>query len=146
MGAELETHFTPFEAGLERRRTKSQDFIGKEAYLAASEQEPDAILCTLSVDDHISADGIARYMQGGEPITTADGQGIADKHGRTAYVTTAGASPSTGKFLLMAYLPRELAVEGNKLFVEYMTESYPVTIEVAGSRPYFDPENTRLKS
>ena len=46
----------------------------------------------------------------------------------------------------MAYLPPEHAVEGNKLLVQYMGERYPVTVAVAGSRPLFDPENTRVRS
>jgi glycine cleavage system aminomethyltransferase T len=46
----------------------------------------------------------------------------------------------------MAYLPPEHAVEGKRLFVEYMTERYPVTVAVAGSRPIFDPENLRIRS
>jgi glycine cleavage system aminomethyltransferase T len=54
--------------------------------------------------------------------------------------------PSLGKYVLMAYLPPEQAVEGAKLAVEYMQELYPVTVEIVGSRPPFDPENTRIRS
>jgi hypothetical protein len=47
----------------------------------------------------------------------------------------------------MSYLPPEHAVEGSQdLAVEYMTERYPVTVDVVGSRPIFDPENTRIRS
>ena len=46
----------------------------------------------------------------------------------------------------MAYLPPEHAVEGEQLLVQYMGERYPVTVAVAGSRPLFDPENTRIRS
>ena len=39
------------------------------------------------------------------------------------------------------------AVEGSTdLAVEYMNERYPVTVDVVGSRPIFDPENTRIRS
>jgi glycine cleavage system aminomethyltransferase T len=62
-------------------------------------------------------------------------------------VTSAGAGPSIGKHILMAYLPPEQAVEGSaELAVEYMNERYPVTVDVVGSRPIFDPENTRIRS
>ncbi|HTH07011.1 MAG TPA: glycine cleavage T C-terminal barrel domain-containing protein, partial [Ilumatobacteraceae bacterium] len=61
-------------------------------------------------------------------------------------VTTAGAGPSLGKYLLLAYLPPEHAVEGTKLQVMYMNECYPVTVEVAGSTPLFDPTDARMKS
>ena len=34
-------------------KVKDQDFIGKEAHVRHREEEPAAILCTLTVDDHI---------------------------------------------------------------------------------------------
>lgn len=145
MGAELESEYNPVEAGLARKRVKKADFIGKEAYLKARAEEPSAILCTLAVEDHTSASGEKRYMQGNEPILSLDGEVLVDSHGRRSYVTTAGNGPSVGKMLLLAYIPTEQAVEGNKLLVEYMTEHYPVTVVSAGSRPYFDPDNSRMK-
>ena len=84
-------------------------------------------------------------MNGGEPIVTPDGKRIVDAHGRPSYVTSAGAGPSVGKLLLLAYLPPQFAQEGTQLAVEYMTELYPVTVAVAGSRPLFDPDNERMK-
>lgn len=146
MGAELESEYNPVEAGLARPRVKSADFIGKEAYLEAREADPAAILCTLTVEDHISRrDGIPRYMCGNEPILS-DGQRIVDAKGRPSYVTSAGAGPSVGKYLLLAYLPPELAEEGTDLEVMYMNELYPVRVAVAGSTSLFDPDDTRMKS
>ncbi|MFO7192752.1 MAG: FAD-dependent oxidoreductase [Thermocrispum agreste] len=146
MGAELESEYDPVEAGLALPKGKSADFIGKQAYLAARETEPAALLCTLTVDDHTSSAGIARYPQGGEPILTEDGERIVDSKGRSSYVTSAGAGPSLGKYLLMAYLPPEHAVEGRKLKVEYMAEQYPVTVARVGRKPLFDPDDTRMKA
>jgi glycine cleavage system aminomethyltransferase T/glycine/D-amino acid oxidase-like deaminating enzyme len=145
MGYELESEYNPVEAGLARPKVKRQPFIGKEGYLKARSEEPAAIMCTLTVDDHTSTSGVPRFMQGREPIMTADGNPIVDRHGRRSYVTSAGGGPSVGKLILMAYLPPEHAVEGSKLSVEYMMEKYPVTVEVAGSRPMFDPDDTRMK-
>jgi glycine cleavage system aminomethyltransferase T/glycine/D-amino acid oxidase-like deaminating enzyme len=145
MSAELESEYNPVEAGLTRRLVKKHDFIGKEAYLKAREVEPAAILCTLTVDDHTSASGVKRFMQGREPIVDADGKVIVDGHGRSAYVTSAGAGPSLGQFILMAYLPPEYAKEGTKLAVEYMTERFPVTVARVGSQPLFDPDDERMK-
>lgn len=145
MGAELESEFTPVEAGLARPKVKKQDFIGKEAYLKVHGKDPAAILCTLTVDDHTSASGERRYMQGREPILTPDGEAIVDSHGRRSYVTSAGSGPSVGKYILLSYLPPEYAKEGTKLAVEYMAERYPVTVAVAGSRPLFDPDDERMK-
>ncbi len=51
-GAELETEYNVVEAGMQRPKVKEQDFVGKEAHLRHREEEPAAILCTLTVDDH----------------------------------------------------------------------------------------------
>ena len=98
-----------------RRKVKDQDFVGKAALLEQSAQDPVTILCTLTVDDHTSADGSARYMLGREPVLTADGDPITDKRGHRSYVTSAGSAPSLGTHLLMTYLPPEYAVEGTRL-------------------------------
>src|SRR6266508_3428474 len=130
---------------MQRPKVKDADFVGKEAHLRHREEEPAAVLCTLTVDDPTSSSGVKRYMLGREPILTPDGQRIVDRKGRGSYVTSAGSGPSVGKHVLMAYLPPEHAVEGNSLLVKYMGEDYPVTVAVAGSRPLFDPENTRIR-
>ncbi|HEX6300971.1 MAG TPA: FAD-dependent oxidoreductase [Acidimicrobiia bacterium] len=146
MGAELESEYNPVEAGLARPKVKDVDFIGKEAYLKARREGPASILCTLTVEDHTSADGIARYPLGGnEPIVTTDGDRIVDTKGRVSRVTSAGSGPSVGKYLLMAYLPPEYAVVGTDLQVVYMNEPYPVKVAVVGSTPLFDPDNERMK-
>jgi glycine cleavage system aminomethyltransferase T len=121
-GAELETEYDVVEAGMQAPKVKDQDFIGKEAHLRHREAEPAAILCTLTVDDHTSSSGIKRYPLGREPITLRDGTPLTDAKGRRSYVTSAGAGPSIGKYILLAYLPPEHAVEGSQeLAVEYMT-------------------------
>ena len=56
-GAELESEFTVVEAGMTGPKVKEQDFVGKEAHLRHREEEPAAVLCTLTVDDHNSANG-----------------------------------------------------------------------------------------
>jgi glycine cleavage system aminomethyltransferase T/glycine/D-amino acid oxidase-like deaminating enzyme len=147
MGAELESEYNPVEAGLARPKVKSADFIGKEAYLEARDGDPVALLCTLEMTDHTSASGIERFPTGGnEPIVTLDGERIVDAHGRPSRVTTAGAAPSLGAFLLLAYLPVEHAVEGNELGVVYMNEQYPVRVARVGSQPLFDPTDERMKT
>ncbi len=146
MGAELESEYSPVEAGLDRPRVKEADFIGKEAYVAARERGPAAVLCTFTVDDHTSPrDGIARFMTGGEPILGAAGDRLVDERGRPSYVTSAGAGPSLGAYLLMGYVPADLAVEGSSFLVRYMNEDYPITLARAGSRPLFDPDDSRMK-
>ncbi len=146
-GAELESEYTVVEAGMQRPKVKEQDFVGKEAHLRHREEEPAAILCTLTVDDHTSAGGVKRYPLGREPITLRDGTPLTDRKGRRSYVTSAGAGPSVEKYILLAYLPPEHAVErSSELAVEYMNERFPVTVAVAGATPLFDPENARIRS
>jgi len=145
-GTELESEYTVVEAGMTTPKVKEQDFVGKDAYLRARDEEPVTILCTLTVDDHASSNGVDRYPMGREPVVMRDGGRLVDGKGRGSYVTSAGAGPSLGKHILMAYLPPEHAVEGGELTVEYMGDRYPVTVEVADATPVFDPENARIRS
>jgi len=142
-GAELTPEYNLVEAGLTRPRVKPQSFIGKDAYLAQREAAPDAVLCTLTVDSVVSAEGIPRYALGGEPVLAPDGSRLVDALGRPSYVTSAGSGPSVGRHLLMAYLPPAVAAAGTSLLVEYMGEQYPVT--VAGSGAVFDPSGSRMR-
>ena len=146
MGAELESEYSPVEAGLARPKVKQADFIGKAAYLEARAAGPVAKMCTLTVEDNTDSQGRKRFMQGGnEPILTADGERIVDAKGRVSRVCTAGPGPSIGKHLLLASLPTEMAQVGTELRVMYMNELFPVKVAaVDGS--VFDPDDVRLKS
>jgi glycine cleavage system aminomethyltransferase T/glycine/D-amino acid oxidase-like deaminating enzyme len=144
-GFELDSERTIVEAGMQRPKVKTADFVGREAYLKQRAEDPKAVLCTLAVEDHTSRSGSRRYMLGGEPILTADGGTLSDGHGHHPYVTTAGSAPSLGKHLLMAYLPPDQASVGNDLAVSYMEELYPVTVVAADATPVFDPSNDRIK-
>jgi glycine cleavage system aminomethyltransferase T/glycine/D-amino acid oxidase-like deaminating enzyme len=145
-GFELESEYDVVEAGMAWGKVKEEDFVGRDAHLRQREEDPAAILCTLTVDDHTSKSGVKRYMLGREPILARDGSRLVDRKGRGSYVTSAGAGPSIGKHILMAYLPPEQAAAGEQLLVEYLGERYPVTVAVADSTPVFDPENTRIRS
>jgi glycine cleavage system aminomethyltransferase T/glycine/D-amino acid oxidase-like deaminating enzyme len=145
-GDELDSDYNLVEAGMARPKVKPQSFTGKAAYLQQREDPPAAVLCTLTVDDHTSASGQARYMLGGEPVMTRAGEALTDERGRHSFVTSAGSGPSVGKHLLLAYLPADQARVGQQLAVEYMAEMYPVTVAVAGATPLFDPENARIRS
>jgi glycine cleavage system aminomethyltransferase T len=144
-GYELDGERTIVEAGMQRPKVKAADFIGRAAYLAQRDTEPQTVLCTLTVDDHTSASGVKRYMLGGEPILTRDGGTLTDGHGHHPYVTTAGSAPSLGKHVLLAYLPPAEATLGNQLAVSYMEELYPVTVGSVDSTPLLDPTNERIK-
>ena len=145
-GFELDADFTVVEAGMTPPKVKGADFVGKEAHLRHREEAPAAVLCTLTVDDHTSKSGQKRYMLGREPILAKDGRPLEDAHGRRSYVTSAGAGPSIGKHILLAYLPPENANAGEELFVEYLGEQYPVTVQTTDATPVFDAENARIRS
>ena len=85
-------------------------------------------------------------MLGGEPVLSPEGERLVDAKGRPSYVTSAGSGPSVGKHILLAYLPIAYATQGASLAVEYLGESYPVTVAVVGSTPLFDPDNERVRS
>jgi glycine cleavage system aminomethyltransferase T/glycine/D-amino acid oxidase-like deaminating enzyme len=145
LGNELTTDYSIVEAGMARPTVKTDDFIGRAAYLAQRDEAPVTHLCTLTVDDHTSSSGELRYMLGGEPIVDADGERLVDAKGRPSYVTSAGSGPSVGKHILLAYLPVDYATQGSTLKVEYMGELYPVTVDVVGATSLFDPENERIR-
>jgi glycine cleavage system aminomethyltransferase T/glycine/D-amino acid oxidase-like deaminating enzyme len=144
-GFELDADYTVVEAGMTTAKVKSQDFVGKEAHLRHRETDPAAVLCTLAVQDHTSKSGQKRYMLGREPVLAKDGTPLEDAHGRRSYVTSAGAGPSLGKHLLLAYLPPENANVGEELLVEYLGEQYPVSVLTNDATPVFDPENARVR-
>ena len=144
-GTELESEYTVVEADMAWGTVKEQDFVGKEAHVRHRSEEPVALLCTLTIDDRTSS-GAKRFPLGREPVVTRDGEPLVDAKGRRSYVTSAGSAPSLGRYVLMAYLPRERAEAGAELAVEYMGERYPVTVDVVGSTPIFDPGNGRIRS
>ncbi len=145
-GAELDGDYTVVEAGMAPARVKAQAFVGRDALMRQLGEPPAAQLCTLTVDDHVSSGGERRVMIGRPPIVRSDGSPITDAKGRRSYATSAGAGPSVGRHILLAYLPPELAAEGARLAVQYFMERYPVTVDVVGARPLFDPQNLRVRA
>jgi glycine cleavage system aminomethyltransferase T/glycine/D-amino acid oxidase-like deaminating enzyme len=145
-GFELDGEYDVVEAGMAWFKVKEQDFVGKEAHVRHREADPAAVLCTLTIDDHTGRDGRKRYPLGLEPVVTRDGAPLTDAKGRRSFVTSAGAGPSIGKFILMSYLPPEHANAGEQLAVEYMGERLPATVAVVGSTPIFDPDNERVRA
>jgi glycine cleavage system aminomethyltransferase T/glycine/D-amino acid oxidase-like deaminating enzyme len=136
-GAELDQDYDVVEADMAWWKVKGEDFVGKAAHVAAREREPAATLCTLAMT------GNERFPLGREPIVREDGSPLVDAKGRRSYVTSAGMGPSLGKYVLMSYLPPG---DHGQLYVQYMEELHPVTLEVVGSRPPFDPDNERIRS
>src|SRR5262245_43408986 len=103
-GFELESEYNVVEAGMAWGKVKDEDFVGKAAHVRHRDEEPAAVLSTLTVDNHTSTTGGKRYMLGREPILSREGHPLVDRKGRRSYATSAGTGPSVGKHILMAYL------------------------------------------
>ncbi|MDE0886438.1 MAG: FAD-dependent oxidoreductase [Myxococcota bacterium] len=149
-GIDLETEYNAYESGMARSAVKKQDFIGRGPYLDQRGQNPEALLCTLSLDTLRVAGEIDRYPVGVAPILDPTlGETLVDAHGRRSYTTSTSYCPSLGKHLAMGYLPAERARVGEKFLIEYFDEGgdgqYPVTVEVAGGGALYDPEGQRVR-
>ena len=93
-GNELTADYNLVEAGMTRPTVKKESFVGRDAYLLQREQEPVALLCTLTVDDHRSSSGTLRYMLGGEPILSLDGIGAFGRPAHPARLPARGKRPT----------------------------------------------------
>jgi len=149
-GADLETEYNACESAIERRLVKEADFHGKAAHLAHREEEPCAMLCTMTIDD-LKVSGSMRYPVGNSPIIDpASGEVPVDSKGRRSYATGMSYCPSIKKFVVMGYLPKNLAVAGTSLLLEYFNENgdgvYPMTVQIAGKGSLYDPKNERVRA
>ena len=149
-GADLETDYTAIEAAIQRPLVKEADFHGKAAHLAQREEDPCAILCTMTLDD-LNVSGNTRYPVGISPIIDpATGEVPIDSKGRRSYTTGMSYCPSLKKFVVMGYLPKEIAVQGKSLLIEYFDEGgdglYPMTVQIVGKGSLYDPTNERVRT
>ena len=149
-GADLETEYTAIEAAIQRPLVKEADFHGKAAHLSHREEDPCAILCTMTLDD-LNVSGKTRYPVGISPIIDpATGEVPIDSKGRRSYTTGMSYCPSLKKFVVMGYLPKEIAVPGKSLLIEYFDEDgdglYPMTVQIVGKGSLYDPNNERVRA
>ena len=149
-GADLETEYTAIEAAIQRPLVKEADFHGKAAHLTHREEDPCAILCTMTLDD-LNVSGKTRYPVGISPIIDpATGEVPIDSKGRRSYTTGMSYCPSLKKFVVMGYLPKEIAIQGKSLLIEYFNEDgdglYPMTVQIVGKGSLYDPKNERVRS
>ncbi len=146
--ADLLTEYNLFEAGLNRPKVKQAEFHGKASYVAQREREHQpAYLCTMTMIDNVDAKGVARYPVGQCPILDPEtNQVLVDELGRRSYLTSISYGPSVGKNIGLGYLPKEYAVEGKELIMEYFDEPFPIKVEAVGCRGLYDPENSLPKT
>jgi len=101
--------------------------------------------------DDLNVSGATRYPVGISPIIDPDtGEVPVDAKGRRSYSTSMSYCPSIKKHVVMGYLPKNIAVVGKSLSLEYFNENgdgvYPMTVEIVGKGSIFDPENKRVRS
>ena len=148
-GADLETDYNAIEAAIQRPLVKEADFHGKAAHLSHRKEDPCAVLCTMTLDD-LNVSGDTRYPVGISPIIDpATGEVPIDSKGRRSYTTGMSYCPSVKKFVVMGYLPKEIAIQGKSLLIEYFNEDgdglYPMTVEIVGKGSLYDPTNERVR-
>ena len=149
-GADLETEYTAIEAAIQRPLVKEADFHGKAAHLSHREEDPCAILCTMTLDD-LNVSGVSRYPVGISPIIDpTTGEVPIDSKGRRSYTTGMSYCPSINKFVVMGYLPSSIAKVGKPLSLEYFNENgdgvYPMTVQIVGKGSLYDPKNEKVRS
>ncbi len=126
--ADLLTEYSLLEAGLARPKIKAADFHGKAVYTEQHQREHQvAYLCTMVMTDNIDAKGVARYPVGQWPILDPEtNEVIIDELGRRSYISSIAYGPSVGKNIALGYLPRDYAVKGKELVMEYFDEPFPI--------------------
>ena len=150
-GADLLTEYNACESAVHRPKVKEANFHGKEAHLIHREEEPSAILCTMTLDNlDVSGNG-TRYPVGISPIIDPDtGEVLIDSKGRRSYTTSMSYCPSIKKHVVMGYLPKNIAIAGKQLSLEYFNEDgdgiYPMTVEIVGKGCLYDPKNEKVRS
>ena len=148
-GAELETEYNACESAVERLKVKQEEFVGKSAHLQHRQEEPSAILCTMTLDLP-SSGSYSRYPVGVLPIIDPDTQTVPiDSKGRRSYGTSTSYCPSIGKQVVMGYLPKDIAYQGKTLSLEYFNHNgdgaYPMTVQIVGKGSLYDPTNSRVR-
>jgi len=100
----------------------------------------------MTLDNLNASGGGDRYPVGSSPIIDPDtGEVPVDSKGRRSYSTGMSYCPSIKKFVVMGYLPKDIAKQGKSLSLEYFNEDgdgvYPMTVQIVGKGSLYDPNN-----
>lgn len=146
--ADLLTEYNLLEADLARPKVKEARFHGKTAYLEQRDRKHQpAYLCTMTMTDNVDAKGVARYPVGQWPILDPKtNEVLVDEIGRRSFMTSMAYGPSVGKNIGLGYLPKDYAVEGQELTMEYFDEPFLIKVEAVGCKALYDPENALPKT
>ncbi len=126
---EYKPDYTPAETGLDRFVSfKKNDFIGRDAALAAKETPPDRKLSTFLVD------ALDTDVWADEPIWK-DGEVVG-------FVTSGGYAHTVEKSVALGFAPTGMIAEGAQFEIEILGEMRPATLI---TEPLFDPKGERMR-
>ena len=128
---DLSTDYSPLTGALDRfiRLGKPADFIGKVALQAEHESgSPERFVPLIVEAGTVDAVYLSTVWKGDQPV---------------GLVTSGGYGHRIGKSIALAYVRRDLAVEGKLLEVEILGRRIRATV---GSEPLYDPANERLRA
>ena len=124
-GHELSADITPIEARLSFAVNLEKDFIGRDALLKQKLEKPDRVLVGFElVERGVPREGYTVLYEG-EPIGA---------------VTSGMFSPTTGRYLGMAYVPPEISSSGTEIQIQIRKKMVAAKIV---KRPFYVPAYRR---
>ncbi|MFC2055193.1 glycine cleavage system aminomethyltransferase GcvT [Chloroflexota bacterium] len=124
-GHELSAAITPIEARLSFAVNLEKDFIGRDALLKQKLEKPDRVLVGFElVERGVPREGYTVLYEG-EPVGS---------------VTSGMFSPTTGRYLGMAYVPREISSLGSEIQIQIRKKVVAAKIV---KRPFYVPAYRR---
>lgn len=124
-GHEINSHLNPIEAGLSFALSLDKPFIGREALLKVKLEKSERLLVGVEMVDK----GVAR-----EHYT------ILHEGKEVGWVSSGMFSPTTRRYLAMAYVPRELSAKGTE--IDVVIRGKPMKAQVV-KKPFYIPAYRR---
>jgi aminomethyltransferase len=124
-GHELSAAITPIEARLSFAVSLDKDFIGRDALLKQKLEKPDRVLVGFDLVDR----GVPR-----------EGYTVLYEEEPVGAVTSGMFSPTTGRYLGMAYVPPEISSLGTEIYIQIRKKVVAASII---KRPFYVPAYRR---
>jgi aminomethyltransferase len=124
-GHELSPTISPVEARLTFAVSFDKEFIGRDALLKQKLEKPERVLVGFELIDR----GVAR-----------EGYSVMHEGHEVGFVTSGMFSPTTSRYLGMAYVPREIAKAGTEITIQIRNKSVRAKIV---KRPFYIPAYRR---
>ncbi|HUK09590.1 MAG TPA: FAD-dependent oxidoreductase [Stellaceae bacterium] len=126
---DLEIGYSPLAASLDRFvKLDKPSFIGRLALLREKENGPATRFVPLLVEGEVDAPYCSTVTSGDQ---------------RVGIVTSAGFGHRIGRAIVLAYVRRDVAIEGRRVQIEILGERVTATV---AREPLYDPDNRRLRA